>query len=307
VKQQVALALVLASLVGQVQCCARPELLANGHRAQANRTVRRAWPGRIHCKGVTLVLVPQGTRSIGTNNSRAERGEAPAFKFELNYVLYMGATEITAKQFRFLMGTYIRPIGRSRIYANPDFGDDYPNTHPAFCKWEVADEFCKRFEDVLEEQTGWEWECRLPKEAEWEYAARFGRPAWEDWWPSDRYLHEHEWYRGNAGGDFRPVATKKPNPLGLYDMLGNIHEWCDGRLADHEALKVACGGKLLESVERDGLYGGRPIRGGGLFNDDDKCRPSRRNGWGTTTHTAGFRIVAVPVPPYHRVPVRSEN
>lgn len=301
-EKSITLVLVLAASFSHIQCCGMSQRSATQTTVRAETEIVDEWPKRIECNGIVLLRVPKGTRRIGTDNTRAGVGEGPAFVYTLDYIMYMAETEITAKQFRSLMGTWTRPVNQSRVYARPDFGDSYPDNLPAFGKWDVANEFCRRFEEILEDRTGWEWDCRLPKEAEWEYVACFGRAKWEDWWPRDEYLLEHEWYRENAWDDgVHAVAMKKPNLLGFYDMLGNMEEWCDGRLADHEAVRLACGGTVVESVESiesAGIYNGRPTRGGNTLSDRDGCRPSKRGGWGTTTDTNGFRVVAIPVPPY---------
>ena len=257
---------------------------------------RRDLSPSIRCKGITLILVPQGERIIGTNNSRALPWERPAIRFRLDYPLYIGMTEVTVGQFHALMGTRAHPIDTpGPYYVRPRFRDDLAANTPAFCSWEHAVYFCKRLEKVLAKQTGRRWECRLPREAEWEYAAVFGHPADQEWWPREHELYGYEVY-DHGGPDarkgFQPVATKKPNALGLYDMLGNWDEWCDGRLTESVTTMVSdgwradCPKSLLWASQ-----GPRPSRGGSFVSGVEDCRPSRRSGSHAPT---GFRVAALP-------------
>ena len=75
--------------------------------------------------------------------------------------------------------------------------------------------------------------ARLPSEAEWEYACRAGTPG--PYWDPTRPLDDLAWYNENAGGQTHPVAQKLPNPWGLFDMLGNVSEWCADPYTLHPA------------------------------------------------------------------------
>jgi len=172
---------------------------------------------------------------------------------------------------------------------------------PAVVRWEQADAFCEEFGRLLEEKTGRQWECRLPREAEWEYAACYGQPPWLDWWPEGRLhsnhynLLDHAWYEVNSGSKRHAVGTKEPNPLGLYDMLGNEMEWCDGWLTDSVETMLSEGWKEdYPGTPRPGgrMARDRPRRGGGYLSTEDECRPSRRRGGRDMPTT--FRVVALP-------------
>jgi len=257
----------------------------------------QSYPGTIECGGVTLILVPKGERVIGTNNSRAMPQERPACLYRLDKVLYIGQTEVTVAQCRAL------------LHGIPF--EDLPLDAPALVEWKEAKKFCARFQDLLEHETGRRWEVRLPWEAEWEYAARYGRPPMEDWWPTaigegwfgeENYgLWDHAWFAANSEGKLvHPVAQKKPNPLGLYDMLGNVPEWCEGYLTTSVTTMLKEMGKpdSAFSPQSSYYYGAdgfnwlcRPARGdGGLCATEDDCRPSSR----MPHSTVGFRIVALP-------------
>ncbi len=125
---------------------------------------------------------------------------------------------------------------------------------------------------------------RLPTEAEWEHAAREGAGA--DW----RYcgadeLEQTGWYSDNSGGETREVALLLPNALGLYDMSGNVYEWCEdwyGEYADQAQQNPRGHGKGLYRVIRGGFWGGDPRR----------CRPACRYGYGPDfrRRLVGFRL-----------------
>ncbi len=86
--------------------------------------------------------------------------------------------------------------------------------------WDDARAYC----EWLGELTGEHY--RLPTEAQWEYACRAGTETRWSFGDEERDLDEHAWYSGNADGKLHPVASRRPNPWGLYDMHGNVWEWC---------------------------------------------------------------------------------
>ena len=178
-----------------------------------------------------LVRIPAGRFLMGS--SSGSRDERPAHEVTIADGLYVGKTEVTVRQFRaFAEATGyktdaeqlgwanacplpgVHPHQRGLDWRRPGFepSDDYPavvlsrNDAAAFCRW-------------LSEQTG--RTCRLPTEAEWEYAARAGRQ--ED---SAGGLKDVAWHEDNTSDSPHTVATKAANPWGLYDMQGNAWEWC---------------------------------------------------------------------------------
>ena len=102
--------------------------------------------------------------------------------------------------------------GRDNAQSNPD--------HPAvYISWEDLQGFIQRLNDAAGEEIH-----RLPTEAEWEYACRAGRLTRWSFGDDEGRLGEYAWYTGLQYG--QPVGTKLPNPWGLYDMHGNVREWC---------------------------------------------------------------------------------
>jgi formylglycine-generating enzyme len=129
---------------------------------------------------------------------------------------------------------------------------------------------------------------RLPTETEWEYAAR-GGPHWRDWF---RYRGSNDidavaWYERKHGDQTQPVAQKAPNQLGIYDMFGNVWEWCQDVFT-----------RDVSSIPRDGtafvsLGAERVLRGGCFHNWAMHCAVSKRYEIGRDYHDGciGFRIL----------------
>ena len=131
---------------------------------------------------------------------------------------------------------------------------------------------------------------RLPTEAEWEYAGRAGNP---DNFPfrDDAHLGQFAWAMRNCDGTTHPVGEKKPNAFGLYDMYGNVWEWCWDWLGDYPTSGV--------SIDPIGPDTGTThvLHGNGWFNGDHQsCRPAWRHyespGRISPNHDFGFRIAA---------------
>ena len=89
---------------------------------------------------------------------------------------------------------------------------------------QVSWEDCQTFIGKLNDLTGKRF--RLPTEAEWEYAARGGKRSNHTQYSGSSNIDDVAWYSGNSGSKTHPVKTKKPNEFGLYDMSGNVNEWC---------------------------------------------------------------------------------
>jgi len=141
--------------------------------------------------------------SVGMEFSRipAINGEEP---FEL------GVTVVTQKQWKEVMGSLPEGVKNEQ--------PDHPITYVSF--WDVV-EFLKK----LSEKEGVEY--RLPTEEEWEHACRGGTDTTFHFGDDESELGDWAVYYDNSGGELNPVATKKPNQFGLYDMHGNVWEWCD--------------------------------------------------------------------------------
>ena len=161
--------------------------------------------------GIHWIFVDGGTFRMGNDNGLSP-DESPEHEVTLSSY-YISATEVTFGQFdRFCDSTNrVRPRdngwGRgSRPVVNVDWNDAYD-----YCLW-------------ASKVTG--TSIRLPTEAEWEYAARGGTKSRGFTFSGSNDADAVAWYSEDSGGKTHPVAGKQPNELGIYDMTGNVWEWC---------------------------------------------------------------------------------
>jgi formylglycine-generating enzyme required for sulfatase activity len=150
--------------------------------------------------------------------------------------------------------------------------------------WNDAQEFCKR----LSKKT--DYAVSLPTEVQWEYACRAGTTTDRYFGDDESRLGEYAWYSSNSGTKTQPVGTKKPNVWDLYDMHGNVWEWC---LDWYESGYCAKYPALDPKGPNTGLF--RMARGGSWDTDADDCRVSYRFSYEPENQIEllGFRIVAV--------------
>ncbi len=174
--------------------------------------------------GVEMVLIPAGSFEMGSRGNRPE--EEPVHKVWVDSFL-MDRHEVTQAEWE--------NLGKAEAMPDPSHfkGPDLPVEQVT---WPMAARFCNarsRFdglEPCYNEDTG---ACnfqasgyRLPTEAEWEYACRAGSDNDYSFGNDPRKLGDHAWFADNADKKTHPVAQKKPNRWGLYDMHGNVAEWC---------------------------------------------------------------------------------
>jgi len=202
-----------------------------------------------------FVRVPGGTFWMGAQSSDpegqnydpdAEEDEGPVHQVRLRPFL-IGKFEVTQAQWKAVMGT------------SPSFseGDENPVERVS---WNDCQGFLRKFGPMVGRNG-----CRLPTEAEWEYACRAGTHTpfsyGDD--PDLRALGEYSWHRSGGSDRAHPVGEKRPNPWGLHDMHGNVSEWCqslygpypydasDGREAPAWGdLRVLRGGSWLDHLPR---------------------------------------------------------
>lgn len=201
----------------------------------------------------TMVAVEGGTFTMGATSeqgSDAWDDEKPAHKVTLSDY-YIGQTEVTQALWEAVMG------------GNPSrrIGDNLPVE-------QVSWNDCQVFIQKLNQLTGKQF--RLPTEAEWEYAARGGRKSRGYKYAGGNNIGSVAWYDDNSGNEMHPVATKQANELGIYDMSGNVWEWCSDWYGDYTSSSQSDPQGPSSGSDRVG-------RGGGYFSRVRFCRVSSRN------------------------------
>ena len=199
-----------------------------------------------------MVEVRGGTFRMGGTSeqgSDAYDDEKPVHSVTLSGY-YIGKTEVTYALWRAVMG------------SDPSYwiDDDLP-------KYNVSWDNCQEFIRKLNSLTGQHF--RLPTEAEWEFACRGGNNSRGYKYSGSNYIDNVAWYDGKPGEEAHPVATKSPNELGIYDMSGNLSEWCSDWYGDYSS-----GAQTNPKGPYDGSD--RVIRGGSWYSSARSCRSSDR-------------------------------
>jgi len=222
-------------------------------------------------KGVKmkLVRIPAGKFLMGSPKTETGRhdDEGPQHKVTISKAFYMGLTEVTQAQYQSVMG------------RNPSNFKN-PQSPVEQVSWNDATAFCTALSKKTRRTAG------LPTEAQWEYACRAGTKTRFSFGDDDKDLDAHGWYKFNSGAKTHPVGQKKPNPAGLYDMHGNVGEWC----SDWYDESYATTDTRDPKGPATGKY--RVLRGGSWYNYPRWCRAAKRFKYYTNSHF-GFRVVVV--------------
>jgi formylglycine-generating enzyme required for sulfatase activity len=211
--------------------------------------------------GMEFVTIPAGEFRMGSENG--DDNEKPVHQVRLSRSFEMGKYEVTQAEWQAVMNN------------NPSHfkGEKLP---VETVSWAAAQGFIER---LNARDDGYVY--RLPTEAEWEYACRAGSTG-----DYAGQLDEMGWYDGNAGGKTHPVGQKKPNAWGLYDLHGNVWEWCQDWLDKYPSAAV---------TDPIGLNtgSGRVFRGGSWNYTAADCRSANRLGFspGDGFYYLGFRLV----------------
>ena len=199
-----------------------------------------------------MVYVEGGTFIMGATaeQKNTEKREEPAHSVTLSS-FYIGKYEVTQSLWKAVMGS--NPSNRK--------GDNLPVEN-------VSWNDCQTFLRKLNAMTGKNF--RLPTEAEWEYAARGGNRSRGYQYSGSKKIDDVAWYRNNSGSKTHNVGTKAPNELGIYDMSGNVWEWCQDWYGDYHG---------YSQTNPTGPSSGsdRVNRGGGWDYDARICRVAYRS------------------------------
>ncbi len=230
-----------------------------------------------------MVYVEGGTFQMGATSEQGRdyySDEIPVHSVTLSDY-YIGKFEVTQGLWEKVMGTTIH---EQRIKAGYSFtngvGSDYPMY---YVNWEEAQEFCTR----LGQLTGKNY--ALPTEAQWEYAARGGVKSRGYKYSGSNTIGNVAWYSDNSSSSTHPVATKQPNELGLYDMSGNVWEWCSDWYGSYSS-------ESQSNPTGPSTGSNRVLRGGSWCNSARNCRVSFRNYSypSNRSFNDGFRFVLLP-------------
>jgi superfamily II DNA or RNA helicase/formylglycine-generating enzyme required for sulfatase activity/5-methylcytosine-specific restriction endonuclease McrA len=206
--------------------------------------------------GMRLKLIAAGTFMMGSPPSEPDRyDDETQHRVRISKPFYLGVYEVTQGQYEKLMG------------ENPSYfeGDNNPVD---WVTWKDAELFCRELSARPEEQAAGRV-YRLPTEAEWEYACRAGTTTAYSFGDDRSQLRNFAWYEVNAERRHHPVGQKKPNPWGLYDMHGNVCEWCQDWYGDYPS---------GSTTDPTGAASGsnRVSRGGSWGSVAENCRSADR-------------------------------
>jgi formylglycine-generating enzyme required for sulfatase activity len=246
-----------------------------------------------------MLKIPAGSFTMGSDEYDHEK---PKHQVKLQE-FYLGKYSVTQEQYQAVMGN------------NPSNFKDNPKNPVEQVSWEDAQEFCKKLNQLI---TGKKY--RLPTEAEWEYACRAGTQTRYYFGDDQILLKEYAWYGDNSGDSFldtikiwdadpkwdnyykklmdnncktHPVGQKKPNEWGLYDMSGNVWEWCEDPWHDSYTEKpqnIKDNGNVIWLNSNESYY---VLRGGSWYYNSWVCRSAFRGRYNADVRLSniGFRLV----------------
>lgn len=194
---------------------------------------------------------------------------------------YIGMLEVTQSQWEKVVGTSVRQQSKSNLNDCPGVGPDYPMY---YVSWDEAMEFCR----LLSNKTGRTY--TLPTEAQWEYAARGGNKNEGAKYAGSNMIDAVAWYTDNSGRSTHIVGSKRANALGIYDMSGNVEEWCKDWYADSYV--------SYDTNNPEGPSSGEchVKRGGKFYNGAAAARVAQRSCMDSNLrdYGIGFRVVCLP-------------
>jgi formylglycine-generating enzyme required for sulfatase activity len=244
-------------------------------------------PGNIKLE---MVKIPAGSFLMGTEEAEVIRlckeygthwltglrdwfwfkNEMPQHRVDLQE-FYLGKYPLTQEQYEAIMGN------------NPSYFKNNPKNPVENVSWNNAQEFCRKLSDKTKKN------YRLPSEAEWEYACRAGTQTRYYFGDNAELLGEYAWYYGNSGSKTHPVGQKKPNNWELYDMSGNVWEWCEDGWHENYQNAPTDGTAWNENYSVTNI---RLLRGGSWGSNPRNCRSACRDSNGLLGSNFGVRVIS---------------
>ena len=232
----------------------------------------------------TMIAVKGGTFTMGATSEQGsfvESDEKPTHQVTLSDY-YIGETEVTQELWQAVMGTTIQEQAKKGSHDTSLYG--VGNSYPMYyINWDDCQTFVTRLNQLTDKN------FRLPTEAEWEYATRGGQKSKGYKYAGSNALSDVAWYRDNSSSKTHPVKQEQANELGLYDMTGNVCEWCQDWYGSYSS---------NAQTNPTGLSSGssRVARGGSWYDYASDCRVANRNYYspGFRDYGLGFRVVLLP-------------
>ncbi|MDB4621711.1 SUMF1/EgtB/PvdO family nonheme iron enzyme, partial [Rubripirellula sp.] len=238
------------------------------HASLANfpAAVLKRLPPAQNSIGMKLKLLPSGVFTMGDESAEHE--------VRLTKPFMLGLHAVTQSQYERVMG---KNPSRFKGANNP----------VEKVSWKDALKFCQKLSALPAEKAAGRV-YRLPTEAEWEYACRGGTTTKFSFGDDDSELGDYAWFDGNSGKTSHPVGSKKPNAWGLYDMHGNVWEWCQDWYGDYP-------GRAVSDPTGPTSGSGRVFRGGSWCSTAGICRSANRYGdFPSLRYYIGFRVCLSP-------------
>ena len=201
-----------------------------------------------------MVYVPSGTYAMGSPDTELWRDsdEGPQHEVTISNGFYLGKSEVTQAQWQAVMG------------SNPSFYQG-ANRPVEMVSWYDVHGFIHRLNVAAGDSL-----YGLPTEAEWEYACRAGTTTWWSFGEDESKLRDYVWYKGDGSPPgTKEVGMKEPNAWGLYDMHGNVWEWCQDWYGPYPSGP--------QTDPQGPVWGAiRVVRGGGFYDDSRRVRSANR-------------------------------